>query len=282
MGANYVRATQGLRDIQLVAVVDEMMDRATQAGAAIGARVTTQLVHAGDFEAAIVAVPSAAHSAVAVPLLRRGVHCLVEKPLALTREDCDALMAAAKDGGAVLQVGHVERFNAAVMALLAENPNPADIKQIVARRMNAGSARVTDIDVVLDLMVHDIDVVMALKRSPVHEVTATGDKDHAVARLAFEDGTFADVTASRTTPGRVRDLSVVMDDGAVYALDYIERTLTHRGADISVAGDANPLGRQVRDFARCIRRHETPQVCADQALRVLEIVWRTQQALGLI
>lgn len=281
MGANYVKAAQALSDVRITAVVDPVVARATAVGAAIGARAAAALPHAGDFDAAIVAVPSAQHRDVAEPLLAAGLPCLIEKPFALTEADCRALMAAAERGRAVLQIGHVERFNAAVQALLAQGLEPSAIRSLTARRMNAGSARVGDIDVVLDLMVHDIDVVLALKRAPVAEVRATGSADHAVAMLTFSDGASARLTASRVTEGRTRDLAVETKTGSLFSLDYVARTLTKDGAALPVVGDANSLGRQLRDFARASREGGAPQVGAAEALAVMDTAWRVQRALGL-
>jgi predicted dehydrogenase len=282
MGTNYVRAVQSLSDVRIVAVVDEKVERANQVGAVIGARAAASLAYAGEVDAVIVAVPSADHRAIAEPLLARGLHCLVEKPFALSEEDCRALIAAAKTSGACLQIGHVERYNAAVQALLAQNPRASDIRALAARRMNAASARVLDIDVVLDLMVHDIDVVMALKRAEVTEVSATGTKDHAVAVLTFADDATAHLTASRVTQGRTRDLTIEMKDGAVYALDYIERALSRDGVPLPVPDDANSLGRQMTRFARAVRTGGTPDVSGADALKVMDVVWRVQRALGIL
>lgn len=282
MGANYVKAVQALTDVKIVAIVDTHVERANQVGAVIGARAAASLAYAGEIDAALVVVPSADHRAVAEPLLARGLHCLVEKPFALTEEDCRALMAAAEKTGACLQIGHVERFNAAVQALLAHQPPPAEMRSLTARRMNAGSARVTDIDVVLDLMVHDLDVVLALKQAPVTDIRAIGSKDHAVATLTFADGATAHLTASRITEGRTRDLSIEMSDGAVYGVDFIQRSLTRDGVSLSVPGDANNLGRQMTSFAHSIRNGAPPAVSGADALAAMQIVWRIQKALGLV
>ncbi len=281
MGANYVKAVQTLTGVKIAAVVDKDVARANQVGAAIGARAAASLAYAGEIDAALVVVPSADHRAVGEPLLARGIPCLVEKPFALREEDCRALMSAAEKSGAVLQVGHVERFNAAVQAFLTLNPGSADMRTLTARRMNSGSARVTDIDVVLDLMVHDLDVVMALKGLPVTDIRAVGTKDHAVAILTFSDGAAAHLTASRITEGRTRDLAVEMKDGAVYGVDFIQRTLTRDGAALPVAGDANNLGRQMISFAHAIRHGAPPAVSGAEALSVMQVVWRVQKALGL-
>ncbi len=282
MGTNYVKAVQGLSDVRIVAVVDEKVERANQVGAIIGARAAASLAYAGEVDAVIVAVPSAEHRAIAEPLLARGLHCLVEKPFALTEGDCRALMAAAKAGGACLQIGHVERFNAAVQALLAQNIAASEILSLTARRMNAASARVTDIDVVLDLMVHDIDVVMALKGVAVIDVRAAGTKDHAEAVLTFADGAAAHLTASRVTQGRTRDLAIEMMDGAVYGLDYFERALSRDGVPLPIEGDANNLGRQMTSFARAVRTGAKPDVSAEDALAVMNVVWQVQRALGIL
>ncbi len=281
MGANYVKAVQALTEVKIAAVVDKDVARANQIGAVIGARAAASLAYAGEIDAALVVVPSADHRTVAEPLLAQGLHCLVEKPFALNEADCRALIDAAEKSGACLQVGHVERFNAAVQAYLALGTQAPDIRALTARRMNAGSARVTDIDVVLDLMVHDIDVVMALKRLPVREIRAEGTKDHAVAELVFTDGATAQLTASRVTEGRTRDLAVEMKDGAVYGIDFIQRSLTKDGAALPVPGDANNLGRQMMSFAHSIRSGAPTAVSGEDALAVMQVVWGVQRALGL-
>lgn len=282
MGANYVRAVQTTPDVRIVALVDPSVERANQIGAVINARAARALDHAGEYDAALVVVPTAAHRDVAEPLLRAGVSCLVEKPMASTPEDCRALIAAADAGNAVLQVGHVERFNAAMVALRQADLPSTAIKHLTARRMNSGSARVMDIDVVMDLMVHDIDAVLSVKRQPVTDVRATGDKDHAVATLRFEDGATAEITASRVTPGRTRDLTVALHDGRTYALDYIERTLSVDGTPVPVTADANSLGRQMSAFAHSIRTQTPPQISGGDALAVMDVTWRVQKALGLL
>lgn len=281
MGANYVKAVQTLTDVKIVALVDKDVERANRVGAVIGARAAASPAYAGEIDAALVVVPSADHRTVAEPLLARGLPCLVEKPFALTEQDCRALMTAAAKSGACLQVGHVERFNAGVQALLALKPASSEMRLLTARRMNSGSARVTDIDVVLDLMVHDLDVVMALKGLPVTEIRAMGTKDHAVAALTFSDGATAHLTASRITEGRTRDLAVEMKDGAVYGVDFIGRSLTRDGVALPVAGDANNLGRQMTSFAHSIRNGAPPAVSGQDALDVMQVVWRVQKALGL-
>ncbi len=114
------------------------------------------------------------------------------------------------------------------------------------------------------------------------DVRATGDQDHAVATLQFEDGATAEITASRVTPGRTRDLTVTLHDGKTYALDYIERTLSVDGVTIPVTADANSLGRQMSAFAHSIRTQTPPQISGGDALSVMDVTWRVQKALGLL
>jgi predicted dehydrogenase len=125
-------------------------------------------------------------------------------------------------------------------------------------------------------------VVMAVKNVAVADVQAAGTKDHAEAVLAFADGTAAHLTASRVTQGRTRDLALELMDGAIYALDYFERTLTRDGAALAVTGDANNLGRQMTSFARAVRTGRAPEIGADDALAVMNVVWQVQRALGII
>jgi predicted dehydrogenase len=285
MGRRHLNAVSTRSDTALTAIIDPNDDAARTTAAMAGCAVAKspeELV--GKVDAVIVAAPTAAHAHIALPLLRAGIACLVEKPLAGSEAECRALIEAAR--GTVLQVGHVERFNPAVETL-TRAVEAAHIRALVARRMSAASARVTDIGVVDDLMVHDIDIALALKRTPVTAVSAAGNDDHAAALVTFADGCVANFIASRLTATRVRDLDVVATD-AFFHLDYIERTLTRsqrRGADqaqtseIAVpSGDA--LGAQLADFLESIRAQRPPRVSGADALAVMQIAWRIRAALA--
>jgi predicted dehydrogenase len=179
-------------------------------------------------DAAVVAVPTALHRTVAVDLLAAGMHLLVEKPLASTLAEADELVAAARQHGALLQVGHVERFNPAVAAAL---PHLHDPRYIEATRTSTFSGRSTDIGAVLDLMIHDIDLALALARSDVVRIEALGlallgrREDVAQARLTFASGCVADLRASRVSYIAQRTLHVWTEDGFA-ALDLAARTAT--------------------------------------------------------
>lgn len=167
-------------------------------------------------DALVVAVPTTDHESVAVAALERGIHVLVEKPMAPTLEAADRMLAAAAASGAVIQIGHVERFNAAVLAAESYLERPAFVE---SHRMAPFSPRSTDVAVVLDLMIHDVDLVLSLVGTPVREIAAAGvpvltpNVDIANARLAFEGGAVANLTASRVSVERMRKIRLFQPSG---------------------------------------------------------------------
>ena len=283
MGRNHLRALKAMADVTLVAVADA--DK--QAGEAATHEFGCALLPAGDFvgkvDAAIIAAPTTLHAALAVPLLKAGIHCLVEKPLAASREDCEAIIDAAQTGNAVLQVGHIERFNPAVETLLASRIPTSAMTRMASRRFNPGSARIKDVDVVVDLMVHDIDTVLALKRDvEVTKVMARGNADECEAMLMFADGAQANLVASRATTERIRELNVVVPDG-VLELNYLGRVVRFKHGDHyhdmpNIRG-GEPLANELADFVKCIREKLTPRVTGADGLAVMDVAWRIQKAL---
>ncbi|MBX7199622.1 MAG: Gfo/Idh/MocA family oxidoreductase [Rhodospirillaceae bacterium] len=240
----------------------------------------------GNADAAVIAVPTGAHVPIAAPLLKAGIGCLVEKPLAATEAECRQLIAAATEGRAVLQVGHIERFNPAIETLAHAGLPPASMLAIAARRMSASSARVLDIDVVMDLMVHDIDVVLTLKKTPVARVSARGSDDHAVALIGFADGTTATLTASRVTATRIRDLDVVTPD-AFFHVDYAARTASKSRrrdsgqfevSDLAVTG-TDALNAQLEGFLASVRGDKAPRVSGEDALATMILTAQIRAAL---
>ncbi len=272
MGRNHLRAAQAA-GIPIAAVIDTDKTCARAAADAYGCDVSETL---DGFDAAIIAVPTAAHAPMTLPLLHAGLHCLVEKPFAASEAECRALIDTAAIRQRVVQVGHIERFNPAIEALFSHAPR--NLRTLTARRMGPASARVTDISVVVDLMVHDLDIVLALTSQPVTGVQAKGTRDHAEATLTFADGAIATLTASRTWPERVRDLAVTGD--ASYVVDYIAKTLRiDNGAPETFTGDA--LAAQLKSFTACIETGTRPRVSGETALAVMKTAWRIEQALGI-
>jgi predicted dehydrogenase len=270
LGYHHVRLAAASPEVELVGVFDLRPEAARRAADEHGARPFASAAElAAEIEAAVVAVPTVAHAEVAGLLLERGVHVLVEKPMASTLAEADALLAAAAASGATLGVGHVEFYNPAVAALLAAGGRPRFAE---AQRLARFTPRSLDVDVVLDLMIHDLQILHALDPSPLVEVRATGIEvlspkvDIANARLAFASGGVANVTASRVSAERVRKLRVFLPR-RYYSLDYQAQEI--RGFrleegeerrivpdDLPVAG-AEPLAREHQAFlARC--RGEAP------------------------
>ena len=280
MGRNHLRAAK-VAGIEIAGVMDADADHAHAAAAEFGCPVVADLRNIG---AVIIAIPTAAHAATALPLLQAGIHCLVEKPFAPSEAECKALIDASRTAGAILQVGHVERFNPAVEALFAQGVSPTDVTRMTTRRTGPASARVADVSVVADLMVHDLDIVLALKPLPVTRVKATGNRDHAEAELTFADETRAILVASRSVAVRHRDL-VVKTGGGDYRLDFIAKSLLRparsaRELEPATVFTGDALSAQLKHFIASIRGAHPPRVTGEIALNVMKLVWRIEAALG--
>jgi predicted dehydrogenase len=307
MGSNHLRIYSGLKGVELVGLVDADAERARAAAALHGCRVFASAQElAGEIDAATIAVPSSRHGDVAGALLERGVHCLVEKPLATTEAECEALIGAADASGAVLLVGHVERFNP-VVRQLAKILRGNVVHAIDVRRMSALSARITDVDVVADLMIHDIDVVLSLLGTDVSDVIAHGVRsaggaghDYVTATLLFASGSLATLTASRITHNKIREVNVTADVGYVTANYINQELLIHSQAQTtgSVGADGGtnyvldlatervlirpeePLDVEIRHFVDCIQHARPPLVSGRDALNAMRFVWEIQRLLA--
>jgi predicted dehydrogenase len=228
MGQYHVLVYAELPDVELVGVVDTDADRA----AAVAAQYDTSIFPdhralVGRVDVASIAVPTSQHFAVARDLLEAGVSVLVEKPMTPTLEEARALFSVAERTGAVLHVGHVERFNGAVDELRRIVRAPILIE---SRRLGPFAPRVQRDTVVMDLMIHDIDIVLRLVDSPPVRLAAQGALVHspvtdvATVQIRFESGTIATITASRATEEKVRTLAITMPDAYVH-LDYTDQDI---------------------------------------------------------
>lgn len=305
MGTNHLRIYSELKGVQLRGVLEPDDARAEAAVARFDCRRFRTLEEmAEDVDAASVASPSSHHASDALQLLEAGVHCLVEKPLATTEADGLALIDAAARNGAVLLVGHVERFNP-VVAQLTDMLAGRVVHAIDARRMSAVSARITDVDVVSDLMVHDLDIVLRLTAAdPIH-VTAhavrtpgTRGDDYVSALLAFHTGTVASLTASRITQNKIRQLHISSDVGfltadystqelLVYrqsslAPDFASRDASYR-LDLSIervyVAQGEPLVLELRHFVAAVAGGLPPLVTGEQALATLRVVRQVREGI---
>ncbi len=286
MGMHHVRAANDLLAVKLVAVVDLKKDHAEEIAkqfGCVGFDTVDSLI--GAVDAVIIATPPEAHAATAIPLLNVGIPCLIEKPLALTQADCQAIIAAAAKTKAVVAVGHVERFNPAAEALLAEGINSADITGLDVKRFSPAGGRQVAVDVVSDMMIHDLDVVLALKDSDVLSVDAVGEiDDHATAELGFADGTSATVAANRKADSRVRELTFSTPDYD-YKLDFMGRAASKTDRNTSAAQaldlqDRDALRAEIADFLSAVKTKQTPRVTPEHALKSLQVAWRILDAIG--
>jgi predicted dehydrogenase len=281
MGRFHAEKLAACAGAELVAVLDADAKRAVEIAARTGgAHGTDYRTWLGRIDAACVAVPTERHAAVVRDCLEAGVHVLVEKPIARSLEEADALLALAAGKRLVLQVGHLQRFNPAFQALAAEGGRPLFID---IERLAPFKARGTDVDVILDLMIHDLDLALALARAPVEQVSACGFRvlteaiDIANARLEFADGCVASISASRVSQSPVRKLRVFRHDGYVSA-DLQEQRLRHvrKGAagieeSEQAFARADELAAQTEDFVRAVRAGLTPQVGGAEGRQALAL-----------
>lgn len=307
MGSHHLRIYGGLKGVDLVGVVDDDPDRVREAAERHGCRVfASPEALAEEVDAATIAVPSSLHADVAGRMLELGVHCLVEKPLALSENECQSLINAADSRQLVLLVGHVERFNP-VVRQLGEILEGDVVHAIDVRRMSALSARITDVDVVADLMIHDVDVVLSLMGTDITDVFAHGvrsdcDSGHGyvTATFAFASGSLATLTASRITHNKIRELNVTADIGFVTASYLTQELLIHSQARTS-GGDRNgtarsyaldlaiervlirpeePLDVEIRHFVDAVANGTPPLVSGQDALNAMRYVWEIQRLLA--
>ena len=271
---------------KLIAVVDTDPDRAQEIGAPLAADVLTDYRQLfGRVQCVSVAVPTRFHFQVARDFIDAGIDVLVEKPLTADIAEARDLVAAAKKKNVILQVGHLERFNPAIRRLEGVIKEP---KFVECHRLAPFVERGTDVDVVLDLMIHDIDVISSLVRSPVERMEAVGvpvltDKpDIANARIKFANGCIANVTSSRVSIKRERKIRFFQPD-AYISIDYDQRRaqiyykpapgagwLGIRGENIEIT-DGDALADEIDSFLDCVRTRKLPLVDGEEGLRALEI-----------
>jgi predicted dehydrogenase len=284
-----------LPGVELVGVADTRAEIAQQVAAEAGCTAFTdgkELL--GHVDAVSVVVPTTAHLAVARPFLEHGVHVLLEKPIATTAAEGRAIVQLARRSGAVLQVGHLERYNGGVMALAARIAEPRFIE---AHRMSGFVARATDVDVISDLMIHDIDIILSLVRSDIVSIAAVGTPvltshiDIANARLEFANGAVANVIASRVSRDKSRRIRI-FQERCYLSLDFIEQHL-----DVVYPHDrpgeewpeivservtiepVKPLDAEIADFIACVRERREPLVSGEVGVEALEVALAVKERI---
>jgi predicted dehydrogenase len=294
LGQHHARLLAAMNDVELVAVVDTKPGRAEEIAAKYGGRPFSDAAPVLDLvDAVSVAVPTESHVQVALPFVARGISALIEKPLASSLAEADRLIEAAEGSGVVLAAGHTERFNPAVAAAL---PLVSDPRFIEVHRLGTFPERSLDIDVIFDLMIHDLDLLLAVVGSEVASIEAVGvhvltpRTDIANARLRFASGCIANLTASRISREQVRkirffqhDSYVSIDSAAqevdVYRLVRGDGRPSIQGGRMDVARD-EPLRLELRDFVAAVRERRAPAVTARAGRQALALATRIAEKMG--
>jgi predicted dehydrogenase len=295
LGRHHVRLLAAMPDVALVAAVDLVRERAVDAVKALGADALTDYRElAGRVDAVVIAVPTVDHLRVARQFLEHGVHVLVEKPMTATLTEADALIAVADRSGVRLAVGHTERFNPAIAAAM---PILATPRFIEVHRLSGFPERSLDIDVVFDVMIHDLDIILATDRSEVLAVDAIGVPvltsrvDIANARIRFASGCIANITASRISRDKVRKVRFFQPDMYV-SVDYqaqeldVWRLQRRDDARPAIEGgrvevqQQEPLARELDDFVSSIRDGRDPLVTGRDGRRALELATKVADAIA--
>ena len=289
LGRHHARILAAMPGVDLVGVADRNVERAREiASAHETAFFADAAALAGTLDAVVVATPTASHAEVAAPFLEAGTAVLIEKPLARTLDEADALVAMARRKGATLAVGHTERFNP---ALAAARPMLTAPRFVEGHRLGTFPDRSLDIDVVFDLMIHDIDVVLSVVESPVAAIDAVGVPvltprfDIANVRLRFDNGCIANLTASRISRERTRKIRFFQPESYV-SIDFAAQELevwrlvrppaaapSIEGGPVAVDRD-EPLRRELADFLAAAAQHRDPMVTGEAGRRALELAQR--------
>ncbi len=295
LGKFHAKIYTAMPDVHLVGVADT--DAATREAIAREygcAPYANAADLVGKVDAVSIVVPTVYHLETARPFLESGTHMLMEKPLAPSLDEALTLVELAERAGVVFQVGHLERFNAGMMELARRAKAPRFIE---VHRLGGFVERATDVDVVTDLMIHDIDIVLDLVQRPIKAIAATGvpimtdHVDIANARLEFEGGAVANVTASRVSTKKQRRIRVFAHN-AYYALDFMDQQVEVAEAVPDPAGGRPairqekiavaprpPLDAELAAFIECVRTRSTPLVTGRAALAAMDIAMQVKQRI---
>jgi len=292
MGKEHARIYSELQEAELVGVHDSNPDTARKIAAKCKTRAFGSLEEMVDaVDAASIVTPTTTHLAIAEPFLRKGKHVLVEKPIAMDTAEARKLVDLAEKHGAKLAVGHVERFNPVLVALEERLGRPRFIE---AHRLSPYPGRSTDIGVVMDLMIHDLEIILHLVRSPVTSVDAVGvpvlskGEDIANARIRFANGCVANLTTSRISPEKLRKIRVFQDD-AYLSLDYMKQEgEIYKRLDGKITRDkipvmkGEPLKNQLAEFVMNVRENTDPRVAGAHGFEALKLASQICGQIGSV
>jgi predicted dehydrogenase len=290
IGREHARIYSQLPNVQFVGLYDLDNQVAQKVAQRHGVKAyATAHALAEDVDAATISTPTNTHHEIAGLFFNLGKHLLVEKPITDNAEQAKALVDLAQSKNLVFQVGHIERFNPALSALEEKLTRPRFIE---AHRLSTYPGRSTDIGVVLDLMIHDIDVVLHLVRSPIVSIDSVGTpvlskgEDIANARLRFENGCVANLTTSRISFEKVRKIRVFQND-AYLSLDYFDQSgVIYRKIDAQIVKENikvekdEPLKLELSAFVDCVRDRQSPRVDGRQAAAALDVAMRITEQIA--
>lgn len=303
MGQHHTRVLSLIKDVDLVGVADINVERGLDIASKYRIRFfESYLELLPHVDAVCIAVPTRLHHQVGIDCLQAGVHVLIEKPIAANIEEAESLVNAAAESQAILQVGHIERFNPAFLEL-SKVIKTEEILAIEAHRMSPYSDRANDVSVVLDLMIHDIDLLLELVPSPVIKLTASGNSsftsgnlDYVTAILQFANGLVGTITASKVTHRKIRrimahcknslteadflnnDILIHRQTTANYTTDYGQILYRQDGLIEKVyTSNIEPLHAELEHFVNCVRGGNQPSVGGEQALKALRLASTIEQ-----
>jgi len=288
-GERHVNCYAALPDVTLSAVIDTDIERARRLAAPHGCQAFSTIEKlSGTIDAASIVTPTASHADIARRLLLQGIDILIEKPITATVAEAEAMDQLAQSQGRIVQVGHIEQFNPAILKVKEQITRPRFIE---CHRMGPYLERAANVSVIMDLMIHDIDLVLSLVALPVVKIDAVGipilsrEVDLAQARIAFADGAVANLTASRVSEERFRALRVIQE-GAYLSLDYLRQTLVIRRLQ-NVAGDVteshsittekqtldkgDALCAELSAFIQSVRTRQRPVISCAQGKAALSV-----------
>ena len=303
MGRHHVRILGAMSGVDLLYVVDRDTERATQLASPVGAAVIADIAELPEVDLAVVAVPTQFHLSVATELMERGVSVMVEKPLALTVEQAESLIATAEKTGVSLGVGHVERFNPVVRFLTSMELAPSFLQ---FERLSPYTPRITT-NVISDLMVHDLDLACVLAKSEPIKIEAAAvhvfsdSPDIASAVLTFESGAICSLAASRATQDKVRRIALCEKERYIVAdclrqdvsikreatVEYpMSEPNTYRQANVVeipyLDRSGEPLTLELLDFVAAVREKRQPTVDGPAGLRAVRIAAAVERAAGIL
>lgn len=281
LGTFHTKVYSRLDSVKLIGVCDCNLSKAIEIGKKYHTASYSDYEDLFDkVEAVSIAVPTSLHYDIARNFLKHGIHVLIEKPITKTLSEADELIEIAKDKKLIIQVGHIERFNSAVLAIEPYLEKP---KFIECQRLGPFHKRVEDVGVVLDLMIHDIDIVLGLMKQDVVNIEAVGlstisdHEDVANVRLTFEDGTIADITASRVTKDAVRKMRIFQENSYL-SLDYLsQETAIFRKTGDKIIKEKikikkkEPLKKELKSFIDCVRNEKRPIVSGVEGRRAVQV-----------